>query len=238
MLICPVKPKKELVQTRAWKQTRFQLYYLTISLLGLVLLAFTLFSSDVSQKRIPNQTEIIGSIFVVICLFGIIAGVYPRIFFNSSRSRNSGFQGHHPICDHYKNHVLHWNEKVFCAGCSGLVVGAGVAIFYSTLYLVFDVFLGAPIRMFWFGFLMVVIGLIQHFIDMGNAIIHFLLNVVFVVGSSMLLFSSDALGFNIRIMSYMLALIVFWIITRIRLSQFDHVKICVLCGLDCNDSFH
>jgi hypothetical protein len=234
-----VKFERGLAQTMAWKQTKFQLYYLTLSMLGLVLLAFTVFKYDFSQEKIPYQTEIIGSVFVAICLFGIVAGVYPKVFSNSRArvSSDSKFQGHHPVCDHYSNHVIHWNERVFCAGCSGLVIGAGLAILYSILYLGFGVFLGVPVTVFWFSFLLVFIGLIQHFIDMGNPIIHFLLNLVFVLGSSMLLFSLDALGVNIRIMSYLLALIVFWIITRIRLSQFDHVKICVLCGLDCVDSF-
>jgi hypothetical protein len=32
-------------------------------------------------------------------------------------------------------------------------------------------------------------------------------------------------------------LILFWIITRIRLSQYEHVKICALCGLECKFCF-
>jgi hypothetical protein len=78
----------------------------------------------------------------------------------------------------------------------------------------------------------VVCGLLQYHLFKGSSgTIHFLLNVVFVVGAFLLLLGVNALKSNFALEVYLLALMVFWIFSRMTLSQREHTKICAACGV-------
>jgi hypothetical protein len=220
-----------------WMETKAQLCYITISLAGLLLLTINLNSSAYSLERLINQSFITVGLFISICLAGIIVAAYPQSFSKPTRKNVTDFEGHHPICGHFKTHVLNYSGKVLCAGCTGLMTGATLAILCSLLYLKIGAFSNTPVTIFWIGFAFIGLGLIQHFIDMGSPIIHFLLNVVYVLGAAFLHFSLNSLEVSLWVEGYLLAMILFWIITRIRLSQYEHVKICALCDLKCKFSF-
>lgn len=218
-------------------ETKAQLSYIAMSLAGLLILALNLNSSINSLERVTNQSFITVGLFITICLLGIIVAVSPQIFSKTSREKGTSFRGHHPPCVPFKTHVLYWRGKILCAGCTGLVTGASLAIICSFFYLKIGVFSFTALTMFRIGFVFVGLGLIQHSINTGSPILHFLLNIIFVLGAAFLLFSINSLGAGIRLEGYLLALILFWIIARIRLSQYDHVNICDLCGLECKFSF-
>jgi hypothetical protein len=194
-------------------------------------------SLNYPQKRIPQQSIVVTSLFVIICIFGMIASIFPHVFSRLDSTNKSRFLGHHPICIQFKDHVLKWNEKVLCSGCTGLAIGAVLAITYSVFYNISGELLREKSILFWVGFMLAGLGLIQHFIDMEFPIIHLILNIFLVLGSSMLLFYMDSIGVGISLAGYHLSLILFWIITRIRLSQHEHAKVCIKCGLGCEDSF-
>lgn len=222
---------------KIWHQTKIQLSYIVLSFLGLLVLTIMKSSLSHPQKRIPHQSFVVTSLFVIICIFGMIVAVFPHFFSRLDSSNTSRFRGHHPICSKFKNHVLHWKERTLCSGCTGLAIGAMLAIIYSFFYIISGELLREKSVLFWIGFMLVGLGLIQHFIDMGFPIIHLILNIFLVLGSSMLLFYMDSIGVGISLASFQLSLILFWIITRIRLSQHEHVKVCIKCGLGCEESF-
>ena len=72
---------------------------------------------------------------------------------------------------------------------------------------------------FWFGAMLVFLGLAQQLIDFGSEGLHFLLNAAFVVGDWLMYEALQAKDLNIFISIYFLAFTVFWVFTRIRASQ-------------------
>ena len=87
---------------------------------------------------------------------------------------------------------------------------------------------------FWLGVVMVFLGLLQHFIDLGSPKIHFALNIVLVYGVSMITVSLDRMSVDIFTIVYMLGISLFWIMSRIRVSQEEHIDLCNACPKSCN----
>jgi len=197
----------------------------------------------------PFQKEITGMIFVIICLLGILIGVFPSkclgiLHFripnvasrkkeqNVSKMTEGKFSGHHPTCHQFKSHVLHLKGKTFCVGCTGLVIGAIISIFGSLLYFFLDFYVKYDIFVFLLGFFGVFCGLLQYRIPkMDSSKAHLFLNVTFVLGTFLLLIGVDKITSNFFLELYLLIIILFWIITRIILSQFEHKRICAVCDL-------
>jgi hypothetical protein len=119
--------------------------------------------------------------------------------------------------------------KVFCAGCSGLVIGALLAL--AGLVIGFYPF-GLQTG-FWVGALLVCLGLAQHFIDLGSAWVHLVLNVGFVLGDWMMFMAVQRMVLSFLVSVYFLAVTVFWIYARIRASQWTHVVVCQGCTEHC-----
>jgi len=222
---------------------------LVISLAGLSFFPFLLLNPP-PTIIIPWQTRLVGSLFALICIFGIVAGVSPRHCSFSFRSRrkhtevkssksnsqpSSSIQkrGHHPTCEAYAGHVLKIQSRTLCAGCSGLVTGAAFAI----LGTVFVFFMGwqfyDPYLVFWIGFFFVFFGLIQHLIyqilKVNQGTVRFIVNILFVLGPFLLLASLIPISNNLTLAGYLLLLTLYWIFTRIAMSQRSHRLMCKRC---------
>jgi hypothetical protein len=232
-------------------------YYLGVSLIGLGLLAILTLHSPSAAESPPMQKQLTGLIFGVICVLGMMAGLSPSkcsrmLHFKTSKSRSPGeieqtsseeprlaLKGHHPTCGRFSSHVFSYGGKIYCAGCMGLVAGAVVAIVGDFVYF----FVGTDVAgvgalVFWLGFGGVALGLLQYnfFIDRSDA--HFLVNVIFVVGAFGLLVGANESSGNLVLNLYLLTLIIFWIATRVVLSQVEHRKMCSGCDLrPCSLSF-
>jgi hypothetical protein len=193
----------------------------------------------------PFHKPVIGLIFTAICLFGIMLGVFPsrlsrkthirsRKQYDEAGRGNSrrAYIGHHPVCGNFSSHVLEIGGKPRCAGCTGLVIGAIISLVGSLIYFFLDFRVGdAAILVFGFGVGGVVCGLLQYNIFMKQNLVHFLVNVVFVFGAFLLLVGVNELTSSPVLEAYLFTLIIYWIITRIMLSQREHEKICAACGL-------
>ncbi len=235
----------------------FALISLFISLLGLSFVPLFLLSSP--PVIIPWQTRLIGSAFSIICILGIIAAVSPahctcsskpvksqqkdKIDFVNEKPYSSDMQkeGHHPTCGRYLDHVIRIKHRILCAGCTGLAIGAVIALFGSILFFFFQFHFILIGFTFWLGWGFVLIGLLQHFfyrvIRIHHGIIRLFLNVLFVVGSFFLLASLMQLTNNFILGVYLLVLIIYWIFTRIVLSRRSHRRICMFCEIpDCPHS--
>lgn len=232
-------------------------YYLGLSLTGLVLLAVLTFHSPVVAASFPLQKQLTGSIFGAICLLGVLAGLSPSrcsriLHFKKPPSKSSGetdqvnregsqlaLRGHHPSCGMFSSHVFRFGGKVYCAGCMGLVTGAFAAILGDFLYFFTGLDArGAGTLVFWLGFAGVACGLLQYNLLVDRTDVHFVLNVTFVLGAFFLLVGVNEATGSLVLNLYLLTLIIFWIITRIALSQAEHRKMCAGCNLKpCSLSF-
>ncbi|MCW3981586.1 MAG: hypothetical protein NWE81_00490 [Candidatus Bathyarchaeota archaeon] len=227
--------------------------FIALSLAGLILVASLTLLLPAADPSDPWRRQLVGASFSLICILGILAGAFPSrcstmFHFKKGRQKSTsqdvdaafgesvGFRGHHPDCDHFSAHVIQVGDWVFCAGCVGLMLGAGL----SLLGVVTFFFLGQPMQAnhslpFWAGFVGVAFGLLQyHVFNWGRASVHLIVNTYFVFGVFLLLVGIDGGTQNLTIESYLLVLSVLWIFTRILLSQIDHRKTCKACSVqDC-----
>jgi hypothetical protein len=230
------------------------LFFLGASLASLCFLPLATFGITLPPVSLPWQRQVIGLAFSVICLLGALAGVSPstcsrpfrakpkptksRQTATSSPSPPTGRQvqkkGHHATCTNYASHVVHIGGAVYCAGCTGLVLGAAIALVGSTLHF----FLGVPLTyalvVFWLGFAGVALGLLQHPLyavsKPRHGVVRVFVNIAFVVGAFLLLASVADLTNNLLLEAYLLLATIYWIFTRIAMSRRAHSRICTLCG--------
>jgi len=225
-------------------------FYIGVSLFSLGVLAILTFNLSTSVITFPLQKQLTGSIFITICFIGILVGVFPsrclkKIHFRS-QNKNSRetehassqmttvkFNGHHPTCGNFSAHVLQISGKMYCAGCIGLVIGAIISLFGSLLYFLLEFNAGEiGILIFWLGFTGVFFGILQYNIFNGDrSVVHSIFNVMFVLGAFLLLIGVHEITSNFLLELYLLIIIIYWIMTRIMLSQLEHRKICTICDL-------
>jgi hypothetical protein len=217
---------------------RAQLLFISISLAGLMILTRLPFIDGVLPISLPFQKEVTGTLFIAIYILGLVAAVSPRSLRGLGHgSSSSKMVGHHPDCERFRDHIVWFNGHPFCAGCSGLALGALIGIIGSVLYFFLGVPLFMPEVVFWLGVVSVALGLIQHFIDLDSPHVHLLLNVALVSGSFMLASSIDAMGASFYVEVYLLGLVIFWVATRIRVSQEEHLLVCSACSKECGRGF-
>ena len=218
---------------------RTQLLYVSLGLILLVVLGLLAFSPSVPRIIFGAQTMVTGGLFILICAAGLVAAVAPgrlRGVGHGARQK-PGVVGHHPDCPEFSGHVLRVYGRALCAGCTGLALGAVLSILGGFLYFFGGLWVGDPSNVFYTGALLVALGVIQHFIDMGSPLFHLSLNVVFVFGAFMLAASLRTLGASFFVEAYLLASVLFWVAARIRVSQGEHLRVCSRCPEPCPDGF-
>ncbi|MFW9983664.1 MAG: hypothetical protein ACFFCB_02920 [Candidatus Odinarchaeota archaeon] len=231
--------------------SQFPVISLILSLLGLFLLPLILLNPPPPIVVLPLQIQLIGIAFMIICTLGVIAGISPShcsltrkkkiqshkespAQTNSTQTISIRKEGHHPTCDHYSGHIITIKGSRYCAGCSGLVTGAIIAIIGTILFFFLSFPIFYPEATFWLGFVFVTVGLLQHplyqILKLNRGIIRFIINILFVVGSYLLLASLMQLTNSLILAVYLLLLILYWIFTRIVMSRRSHHLICSLCN--------
>lgn len=227
----------------------FLLFMIGISFFGLILTIMLAFNPPVTQESLAWRKPIIGSIFEAICVLGIIAVFLPKqcsAMLNSekgeredasnisslaSHGKDPTLQGHHPDCEGYSAHIIRISNRTLCAACTGLLLGALIAMAGAALYFFGNWQIGqnSPLAVL-IGTLGVGFGLFQ--IKFRGAL-RLLLNAFFVLGAFLILIGMDALTQSLLMGSFLIVLIVFWLFTRILLSQWDHWRICYTCKSPC-----
>jgi protein-S-isoprenylcysteine O-methyltransferase Ste14 len=195
-------------------------------------------------QSIPLQKEITAIVFVLICILGAITGIYPRkmskIFKHGIGGKRNevgdGYSGHHPDCRHFLTHKLTIRSHRLCAGCTGLVIGAVLGAGFTLFILPMKNTLLVE-AIFWIGFALIIVGVLQHTLDLGNPIIHAGLNAVLVLGVSMARFAAESLNGGVIVAVYSIALTLYLVIARIELSQNVHRLICGGCMESCERSY-
>ena len=219
-------------------------YLVITSFLGLFLAGMLTVYPPKMHENLLWRKPLIGSIFGLICVFGILAVFSPaqcsRIFdFGkekpsrtylgklASHGTSSTLRGHHPDCGNFAAHVFRIGNRTFCAACTGLLLG-GLSTLVGTLLYFFSNWRVelSSFLMVWMGVLGVGFGLFQL---KFRSFVRLFLNVFFVLGTFFILVGVDKLVQSVRVDLFLVALILFWLFSRISLSQWDHERICYAC---------
>ena len=213
------------------------------SVVGLIILPFLLFQSAKFEVNFPYSKFLVGSLYSLVCLLGIVAVFYPQKCQNTfafrqnatleSKSRTGEgsdliFKGHHPNCRKFDGNRIKICGFVFCSACLGLLIGAIFAMIGTMFYF----FFGTPFPLANLGILLVgsgamLLGLVQF---VFRSYVKLIVNSLFVVGSLLMLISADLISGSLLIDLYVVGMIVFLLLTRIMLSEWNNRKICLECG--------
>ncbi len=218
-------------------------YQILVSLIGLLLLfMLTVFPPTITGD-FPWRKTVIGSIFSIFCVLGILAVFSPNqcgkilnlkkktVDSDSAKLVSHGastvLQGHHHTCGMFAAHVFRIKDKIVCAACIGLLLGGFLALAGASVY-----FFGG-----WhvaeYSSLMILLGTVG--VSFGlfqfkfKNLIRLFMNAIFVLGTLFILIGVDELIRSLVFDLFVVSLIVFWLFTRILLSQWDHEVICSGC---------
>jgi len=223
-------------------------YQLLVSVLGLLLIAaLTGFPPTVTGD--PSwRKPVIGSIFSSICVLGILAVFSPnqclKIINIGKKKKTAGsdspklashgasyaLQGHHPTCGKYYAHIFRIKDNIFCAACAGLLLGGLLALAVAAVYFFGDWRIAEHSSlMALLGIVAVSLGLFQF---KFRSLVRLSVNTIFVLGTLLTLIGIDELVHSLFFDLFVVSLIVFWLFTRISLSQWDHERICSDCEIE------
>jgi len=232
------------------------LFLVSVSFFGLILAVVFALYPAVPQEDMVWRKPLVGSSYTAICILGILAVFFPHQcskFFDvgqrkKRKNRLLGFKrdssildmssptllGHHPTCGHFSAHIFCLADKTLCATCSGLFLGALIALtgvatyFFGNLQTEQNAFLMVLI-----GVVGVVLGLLQSPLPtLQNSFIRVFSSTFFVAGTFLILIGVDGLTHNFLIDLFFVVFSVFWLFTRISLSKWDHERICSECTID------
>jgi hypothetical protein len=115
-------------------------------------------------------------------------------------------------------------------------VGATIALVGTALYVFFQDLSAQLVAVsFWAGLAGVTLGLLQYELLVSKASVHFLLNVIFVLGALLLLIGVNEMNGSPSLSIYFLLVILFLINVRSTLSRLEHEKKCATCKAeDCS----
>ena len=218
----------------------FLLFLVAVTIFGLTLIPLLLVQSNLQVDQPSFRRPLVGAAYSVICVAGVIAVFYPskcRLMFQKpnispdpSNPSNSAVKvkGHHPDCEKFAGNRITIRGSVFCAACSGLLIGAIVAMVGAVLLSLgfFDLETGS----LWIlvaGEVLMLMGLAQ--IKMSGYI-KMAVNALFVVGSCISLVEAELSARSLLVDAYVLALIIFMLWFRILLSERNSKRICLGCG--------
>jgi hypothetical protein len=218
-------------------------YELLLSFAGLILIVLLTAYPPTASADIAWRKLLIGSIFSVFCVLGVMAVFSPnkckKLFDTKKQDGGSSletpvthenrvvFQGHHPNCGKYSAHVFSIQNKTYCAACVGLLLGGILALAGSVLYFFVDLNVTEyNLLLVLLGTAGITLGLFQFAF---NSLGRFLANIVFVVGALFILIAVDATVSSVFFDFFAVCLTVLWLFTRISLSQWDHERICFGC---------
>jgi hypothetical protein len=218
-------------------------FLVSVSFFGLILTVLLALHPPILEEDLVWRKPVAGSAFGAVCILGTLAVFSPNAcsrFFGFKRSASishataSTLRGHHPVCGRFSAHVFRLDGRVFCATCSGLFLGALISLFGLALYFFGNWQMGQNAFLaVLVGSVGVIFGLLQSPLSMlQNSVIRLFSSAFFVVGTFLILEGVEELAHSVSIDLFLVVLSVFWLMTRISLSQWDHERVCSKCTLD------
>lgn len=234
------------------------LNYLILSIVAAILILALGWSFSNNTIEVDlNEIYEVGFLFILSCLIGISLVIKPnwihicieqhphgttsRNSINSSSKNGQAIKkrfGHHPDCGRFRSHTIRFNNKVLCAGCTGLAIGAAIAILLMILIMILPI---NPSKNLLFLLLILGFALVAYnFASTKNEYISSKVklgsNVLLVLGFFLVTTGifrlTGALIFGI----FGIMVNVLWLDTRILLSKHNHNYICKKCSIKCADS--
>jgi hypothetical protein len=228
-------------------QTKQVLFYLASSVIGAALLVGLAFQTPASHplSMFPGTIGIAG-VFILCCVFGISFSLRPnwvRLFIrkkeettaNRSQAVQRLFHGHHPDCETFENHRWMSQNKTWCAGCLGLLIGCLLSIILMILYVVVSLHLSPMIsRLFLFlGLVIIALVYLEIIQKRHHASIHVLSNGMLVLSFFFITVSIIELLGKVEYGLYTILLCMLWLDTRVQLSRWHHNRLCRSCPQLC-----
>jgi hypothetical protein len=151
----------------------------------------------------------------------------------------SALHGHHPMCGHFSSHVFRVGGKIFCATCSGLLLGALIVLVGVVSYFFGNLQTGPrAFSLVWVGIIGVIFGLFQSpLLDFNRSFVRVFSSALLAIGSFLILIGIDWLARDFFLDVFLVFLTFFWLMTRISLSQWEHEKACSTCSSEFCDFF-
>jgi len=230
------------------KQKTNVIYYLILSITAAILLLTLAFFNSSNTASVDIYDKLfVGGVFITICLFGISLAIYPGWFkrFIKQEKQNPNRRqtqkaarkrkGHHPDCDQFQNHTIRINNKMFCAGCLGLSIGAILSIFLMILYIVIEGKLSFTTFYFFMFLGLIIIGLvyIEIMLPIRHTIIPVISNAFLVISFLLIVVCIFEITGNKIYGAVSILLSFLWLDTRIQLSYWQHSLICNNCTEQC-----
>ena len=205
-----------------------------------MILVFSALENGLSPVTQQNPAHLI--IFVVLCVLGAVATLFPRrcspeirVTGDLHTSRYTDvfgvrvIHGHHSDCSGFSNHEIRLGEKRICAGCLGLLAGSFMAIIIAVALAIQSV--PVPPQSGPLGLAFVAAGLAYSVMIPGiPPVLRTVLNALLVTGFALIyLVLTGVRGLGLMGIS----LSIFWMYTRIRLSRWSHERLCAGCDEPC-----
>ncbi|MCP8313877.1 MAG: hypothetical protein H3Z53_05845 [archaeon] len=231
------------------------LFLIILSFFGLFIFLILMFSPPVTYEYFLFRKQIVGLVFGLICILGMVAVLSPKecskIFYCRKERGSSGKQytqekgvnntsfifglkivhGHHPFCENFSSHEFRIKDKTFCTGCTGLLLGALISLFGAFIYFSSNLYI--PSFFIGIGLLGVALGLFLPLLNLKRTIFRLSLNAFFIFGVFLMLIGIDAPVQSVFIDLLLILFSIFWLFTRISLSQWNHQRICHECRNRC-----
>lgn len=226
--------------------------YLILSFIAVIILVILILlnlNHEEAGKIDFLSRAIVGSTFIVVCIFGISLAVKPNWVKNLKKSSNKTFSrvihhqeissnrrsGHHPVCDNFKEHSISISNKRYCSGCVGLAVGACIGIILALFYIFTPLIY--TINLFYFifftGLIFIVVNYLEIIISKRRPIVHILTNIFLVIGFYLMVISVFELTREVFFSIVGILFSFLWLDTRIQLSDWNHKRICNECSQKC-----
>lgn len=224
-------------------------YLIGLSFFGLFIAGMISIYPPMTHESFVWRKPFIGSVFSLICVLGILAVFFPKqcsgqldVLASGKRERSTldkfpshgtspTMKGHHPDCEGFSAHVFHIGNRTFCTACTGLLLGGLAALAGTALYFFGEWhIISNSLLLVWIGVAGVGLGLFQFKVKVTA--IRLSLNTFFVLGTFLILVGADELAQNAFADMFLVLLAIFWLFTRIMLSQWDHRRICYTCRVD------
>ncbi len=226
-----------------------RIYYLILSAIGaslisLIILLSLLSSPNIMTIHMPDKLAI-GIIFILSCLFGICVAIKPNLIgISSKRGSHDGghlqtimmeYRGHHPDCEQFRSHTIKIENKILCAGCSGLVMGSVISIVLMSVYIVFHKEIPQTILPVFviFGMVLIALNYIEIVIPGRKAHFHLISNCFLVISFFFIIIGIFHLTGSIIYGIFVVIISFLWLDTRIQLSNWDHFEVCKNCSETC-----
>ena len=223
------------------------LFLLSVSLFGMLLAIVFVVNPTITHDNLIWRKPAVGLALGVVCLLGIFAVLYPGscagIIHFKDREKNvhtfsessvKVLRGHHATCKLYFPHVMQIGNKVFCATCSGLLVGAIIVLIGISLFFFGNLTIGDSFVPVIFGVGGVAVGLLYPVVPsrFQNSYQRFFAGVLLAVCSFLIIAGVEEAARNFVVDFLFVALSLVWLTSKILLSQWEHRRICARCSLN------